>query len=215
MDEFRKVRFLYPPLVLAGAIALAFYFDPYESIQGRYFSSPGRDPTFVWTILIGGGTGILAAGYVLGTASVVLLRLWPKGYYDAAVLPQDRPTLWTRVGRHGSPESAQDLSAVAAFDHGVLPAGLREWINRRWQAFNLSVHTTLALLLAFWIVQAAKLNPTSTWYWINSTLVLIFACHSYSAWMDTARMNSFLVNVSNLPCVFRCAKCVSEEERQG
>ena len=142
MDEFRRIRFLYPPIILFAALTWALK-------PGQILAVLARKDLNWPEVFVGGGAVVVVSGYVIGTVSILFLHIVTRGKTDVPMSKDNVETLW-REWRRKEEEALgakDEMCVVASFDHAVLPERLASWLDRRWNAYNTSAHTVTALIL--------------------------------------------------------------------
>ncbi|HMK18051.1 MAG TPA: hypothetical protein VK492_07630 [Chitinophagaceae bacterium] len=204
MDKDRQIRFLYPPLIFLGSLALGFYLDKSVTIKSIVTAFPDIDKSLnVVLAILGAGSLILLLGYLLGTITVFLLKLAFKikgKSYNYEELLSDR--YYAAIGNiilneKDKPLKREDtLYAVCTFDHGFISPGVHQWIVRRWNAFFISLSSTVAIFSSF-LVGLFFVNLKFHWLWLTASFVfiLILGWLASTSWYETMRMIEFQTRV--------------------
>jgi uncharacterized membrane protein len=192
MDQQRQIRFLIPPFLLFSSL-----------LWGLQLSSPERAAAFlssssataVLGLLAAGAAALVPTGYVIGTMAISILRatfcLLGRSSYEA-VLPEGAlKRIWPKLKSSREVRKSDTLYAVATFDHEIIPPPIHEWIVRRWNSFNVSVHSCVALLLAHAVAPFLAVAQTGAWWGTTAFFIMLFGLNAVSAWKDTMRMIEF------------------------
>lgn len=154
-------------------------------------------------IISGGGIAVFAVGYVIGTLSYAALRIFfsmrgrsgrRSRFHEVALSDDALQAVWKRLGAPGIPDRAMELSAGAAFDHGILREeypGVHRWLFRRWNAVSIAVMSFCGLIRSLpfgWLIGS---RITATWPLSVVLFLFILSYVGYSAWWDTMRMLEF------------------------
>ena len=194
MNPERQIRFLYPPLFMLASIAWGLYLDPKKCLAGLLPTSTEK----VIGLIAAGGVGILALGFLIGTASVAGLRVlffvfgWGR-HYEAA-FTKSLGTVYSTVFRMpGSFRKADALYVAATFDHVELDEDMHDWLLRRWNAFNIAIHSVVGLILALVIGSRLGIEVTPEWKCTSAVVAVLFLFTGLVAWWETMRMIEFQV----------------------
>lgn len=80
------------------------------------------------------------------------------------------------------------------FVHETQKGGCRDWLRRRWDAFNLSWRCAVAIIsgvLLVWVLKGHLCSPSRT---VAALFLAIgFAIHAYIAWQQTQTMIGMLI----------------------
>ena len=189
--------------------------DPYWRDLIKHVLQLPKDNSVVTLIaaVVGGTFAVFAAGFVIGTMTIVLLRLafvfsWflcgrrTHTQYEVALSKEDLRTLWVRLNCERVPHvqelATQELYLGVTFDYTVVAEnrkGVHDWMERRWTAFNLNSMSTTALVLS--VITIRILGIQFSLWWLVLVLITIFclimaACW---AWRDTMGMLHFQANM--------------------
>jgi hypothetical protein len=204
MNKERQIQLLYPPLFFLAALAFAGYLDTSTGIA-TYLKDPKAAGTAGFAIekILGiaaaGGILIIVAGFLIGTVSILLLRLGflicGLRHYETA-LPEDFveriwPMLDTQQKFDKSLHKGRVLYATATFDHEVIPEKMHDWLFRRWSSFNICVRSCVALALSWVVVWQASISPGENWKIYVSVTMVLFGMHATLAWVETMKMLKF------------------------
>lgn len=225
MDAERQVRFLYPPFFLLASLAYGLFLDPARSLDDFLPTNVSNWKEDIVPVLIGASVFVLVTGFFIGTISMLVRRLvsnfillllrvlrwmkvplpwkWAEAMIkyrwirDEAVLTDAALSgIEKHLRRSVAPSDA--LYAAATFDHGHLNKGIHDWITRRWNAFNISVNSMVALFLSLVIGQyLAMINLDARWLSLSAVVGLVLLFGAIVSWNDTMKMIEFL---SGLPC---------------
>jgi hypothetical protein len=183
MDEIRKIRILFPPVILILSLAVGDYFDPAKALR----------ITTSWDILAGGAVLILASGYLIGSLTHLLFVLLGcmNGFRETNVNENSLKKILNLLGADKIESSFDQLYPVAAFDHAYIHKEVHSWIQRRWHACFTSTNCLVALIIA--IIIGAIHHIRMSWGWGIFTLIFIIALivHAKRAWDDVKNMVQF------------------------
>jgi hypothetical protein len=204
MDKDRQIRFLYPPLIFLGSIALGFYLDDSTSVQSIIEDFPQLDKSLTIVLaILGAGSLILLLGYLLGSVTVSILKLAfrLKGkHFNYEELLSDKFYKAIEdiiLKEEGKPVDKMDrLYAVSTFDHGFISSGVHQWIVRRWNAFFISSSSAVAIFFSF-IIGRFCLNIDFNWVWLLVSLIFfsMLAWLASTSWYEVMRMIEFQTRV--------------------
>lgn len=208
MDEDRRIRFLVAPFLFFASLATGMLLDAEwrPVLWNAIREIPKESIAAMITILVSGGIGIFAAGFVIGTFTYVLLRVsflavsWCTGgsrQHEIALsddtLNALRRELKSTLANGPGRNRIDELYIGVTFDHGVLRMlndGLHNWMVRRWNAF--SINATSATGLALSLLFGGSLGISSCWWYAAIVMIAITFCiTAIWAWHDTMMMLSF------------------------
>jgi hypothetical protein len=193
VDDVRQIRFIYPPLLLATALAIALWIDPADNLHDIPERLYGQDPLGgVVSIALGSGV-LLALGYVIGTIPIFVLRTYARiagvPSYEAVLSPQYQAAARSKTGMTQEPHCPEALPYIAAaLCHGELEGHLHSWIERRWNAMNLATHSATGLTVAWLIVHCGHIAAGSLWNAVVPVLVVTFVAMARYTWLDVRGM---------------------------
>lgn len=199
MNPERQIRFLYPPLFLLASLAWGLYLDPNKCLNDLL--PPELSPSSPETLLgliAAGGVGVLAFGFLIGTVSVASLRIlffvfaWGR-HYEAAFTKPLYTVYSTVFAMPGTPQKADALYIAATFDHVELPEDMHDWLLRRWNAFNIAIHSVVGLGLALLIGWRLGITLSTEWKWTSAAVAGLFLFTGAVAWWETNNMFAFQV----------------------
>jgi len=191
MDQDRQIRFAIPPFFLLASLLWGAYL-------GGVNVSPVLKPDTakeILGLLAAAAVAVVPLGFLISSASILLLRLLAcllgKPTYEAVLTEDAYGKVWTRIHAPSPKDGRKILYAAATFDHELLAPGIHTWLMRRWNAFNLAAHSSVALLLAH--VMAPYFHVPQTWRWWRWTalLVVLLICAAAIAWRETMSMIEF------------------------
>lgn len=200
MDEQRQIRFLYPPFVMLASLLWGIHLDPNTSLVSLL---QNRIPSVSeWSgiigIVLGGGTVVIAFGFVISTVSISVLRFiflvrslctcrrWT--HFEATVSSDCLALLWSKLGLPQPVDESKMLSVIVTFDHEKLPQRMHEWLRRRWSAFLISSHSVVALGFALFFGRHLNVAFTIEWIITSCILMLLFLWAAIAAWIGNMRM---------------------------
>jgi hypothetical protein len=221
MDEVRRIRFLIPPMLFMASLLWGIYSD--SSTRHHLlleFENSGKTSPEVLTKLIeivaAGGIAVIAGGYLLGTVTYFILRglRWLKACccggsrnHEAALSRHSFVRVWKKVHSE-KPHWDQELSAVAAFDFGVIKEkyeGVHLWLMRRWTGFNVAANSVTALVASVPFGRCI-VSVRFTWLWMIPLVLLILMLFIVAVWSfrDGRKMLRFMANADiDLPEIKR------------
>lgn len=192
MDQNRQIRFLIPPFFFYGLLMVGIYFnDDFTSI---FF-----DQDIILRLIAAATLLTVPLGYLISSISIIFLRkLSIFNHWDNYEAPYSKKT-FRRILEKLNLESDFDLegepqyklSVIATFDHGLLSSGINNWIMRRWNSFNISTHSLVAVLLAFFFGPVFDITRNCEWGIATIILSIIFFCNAKKAWKETKEMIEF------------------------
>lgn len=199
MDPLRQVRWLIPPFFLLASLVLGAHLGcvlDYSFFQSEVFT---KNTTAIIAALIAILTAtVLPLGFLISSISIQVLRLIffisnglkPRNY-EAVLSDETWERIWRKLGPVPPRTEKLSLYAAATFDHELLPPGIHEWLFRRWTTFNVSFHSSSALLLAYIIGRVIGIPRTISWEIITSSVVLLLLVNAIVAWRQTMAMIEF------------------------
>ena len=152
MDKERQIRFLYPPLILLGSLALGLVIDSSNELNNSISILIQNDNIVsIIVALLGASSLVLVLGFLLGTITVFILRLlfYKNDWNYEVKLPRNS---YEKIGeiilkdQNYSIKKEDYLFLGIVFDHGFLPKNIHQWIVRRWNAFFISSSSAVALI---------------------------------------------------------------------
>ncbi len=196
MDEARKIRFLYPPVFFTLAVGLAGKLDPDWSLRHWLQRQAGDDSIRNLGLLAAAGLTLVSVGFAIGTGSVSTLRLIAvltrSRSYDSTLCQNRKTDVWSHLCGKGEPSETDLPYLAAAIGHELVSDGMKQWLERRWNAFNLSLHSGIALLLAIPAIAFCGFRPGCWWFILVPFGSLMFIGMAAFAWVDTYHMNNML-----------------------
>lgn len=210
MDEARTIRFYVAPVLFLMSLAWGAWFDPTKQPMIVSHLEIDKLPSLIG-LAAGGGFVVFAFGYVIGTFTYALLRIWSclrsrfiggSRYHEAGLSPRELTEIWKTTAHRGTVDPQQELSAVVVFDFEVLKKsheGVHLWLVRRWNAFSIGATSVVGLLLSF-IIGNQALSISFGWRWYVPVGLFIVVCFFVArwAWYDGRRMLKFMTEISNV-----------------
>lgn len=201
MDKERQIRFLYPPLIFLGSIALGTWLD-YPNVFGERISNflSNANITSVIVAVLGAGSIVLVLGFVIGTVTILLLRVlfFRNGFSYEFILSKGT---YEKIGKiilankDDSIRKEDRIYAGVVFDHGHIDQNVHGWIARRWNAFLIAAFSAFGLLASLLIGSILGVSLTTPWLIITIILTLCFIIQSRLSYIETMRMITFLTRV--------------------
>jgi len=209
MDEERRIRFLVSPALFVASLLIGALSDP----TARKFIVDILEASDLSKSLIelaaGGGVVVFAGGYVFGTITVFIARVffwcrhwlrpchWSR-FHEVALSKESFLQVWKRLDAPGEPDRSQELFAGAVFDFDVLRKDhehVHRWLLRRWNGFNIAANSICALIFSLLVGPWIGVPWNLTW----CLSVLIFAgvlgVVMFLAWYDTMQMLRFMASL--------------------
>jgi hypothetical protein len=198
MDQDRQIRFVIPPFFLLASLLWGAHLGGCDLLS-KFKPDNAKDQLGVLAATLGvlAATAVLIvpAGYLISIISETALRIlakirrWPT--YEAHLKDDTLGRIWDQL--HIKDDFAKDkkkaLYATATFDHELLDKGVHTWLMRRWNSFNVAVHSIVALLLAHVFALPIQFRHIAWWWWTwTIVLVLILLCLARSSWRETMAM---------------------------
>jgi hypothetical protein len=191
MDQDRQIRFAIPPFFLFASL-----------LWGAYLAHRDLSPIFkpeaakeVLGVLAAAAVAIIPVGFLISTLSVMLLRLLAlvarTPTYEAVLEDSALEHIWSQLKSTQAKDKKLTLYAAATFDHELLQAGIRTWLLRRWNSFNVATHSIVALLLAHVLAPIFAIPQVCTWWVSTVALVAVLFVNALCAWRETMRMIEF------------------------
>jgi len=191
MDQNRQIRFLIPPFFLFASLLLGAHLDP--EINLIPFFTPTSTKS-VLGVIAAGAVMVIPIGFFIGTLSVTILRIGFAIFskeYEAVLSPETVKRIWNNLNVNIDYNEKFFLYAVATFDHELLPSQTHEWIVRRWNSFNIAVHSCTALILAHLVGRFVGINQDIVWLVVTVILIIVFAVNAAVSWRHTMEMIEF------------------------
>ena len=200
MDKDRQIRFLYPPLIFLSSIAFAIWLGEPSHLTDqidKFFK--GSNNTSIAVALIGASSIILVIGFLLGTITVLSLRVLFSGNrfnYEFKLSDSTYNKIGNLILKEGTISKEERMYAGIVFDHSYIPENVHRWIIRRWNAFFIASSSTIALILSL-IIGLFVIGISFSWSWLLTVIGLgiLFIVQGYSSWIETMRMIEFLTRV--------------------
>lgn len=192
MDTDRQIRLLIPPFLLALSLVVGAYLDPKIHLATLLRPESTKE---LFGLLAAAAVCVLPLGFLISVVSVLVLRLsfaWTSsGTYEVALPKEELDTIWLQLGVTRKREKKDTLYAVATYDHEYLSPGIHTWLMRRWNAFNASVHSVMALVLAHIVGATLGLSQPLPWFAFTVVFGVALAVYASMAWRQTMAMLVF------------------------
>jgi hypothetical protein len=190
MDQDRAIRFAVPPFFLFASLLWGAH------LAGCHLSWLFQ-PDIAKELL-----GLLAAaavavpvGFLIGTLTLVVLRAMAlvagTPTYEAKLSDQTFDNIWKQLKTSQGKDKKWTLYAAATFDHELLPEGIHKWLLRRWNAFNVSAHAIVALLLAHALAPIFPIQQSCQWWGSTLAVAALLLVNALFARRETMRMVEF------------------------
>lgn len=147
---------------------------------------------------------MLVAGYLVGTASYLFLRLsflitgWfctrSNQSHEVCLDNESERLIWSVVMPHRIFRRHDITFAGVILDFEKMNAGTHNWIVRRWNAFNVSINISFGLALVLLLCSDCFLGlKVHSWAWfsIGAAAIGAFLINAIISWKDTMRMLKF------------------------
>jgi len=210
MDQIRKIRFLIPPFFfIASMLFVIYYSSPAREFLStlKNFIDEKDSYKFLIAIFSAGAISILPIGFLIGSFSYAILRaifflFRSRGCKYEVCLNRDYlKRIWIKIGLRKPyysfvEEQLDDLIyyATITFDHHILfkkRKGIHDWLVRRWNAFNISVHCISALILSYVLSWLLEAKMPSVWYTITLSIIIVLVINAVCTWRETMKMMDF------------------------
>jgi hypothetical protein len=203
MDRDRQIRFLYPPLIFISSIALGVWFDYPNSLSTTISCMlTNANTTNVLATLLGLGSLVLVLGYLIGTVTILLLRLIffrNEFNYEFKLSKQTYDKIGKRIfkNKKNTVEKEERMYAAVVFDHSYINDRIHSWIVRRWNAFMIASFSVFGLIASLFLGTPLGLSVTWGWFFTVDIFILCFVLQAWLSYRDTMRMITFLVKVKD------------------
>lgn len=202
MDKDRQIRFLYPPLIFLASLALGMYFDSsgeLRKIISEFIKTEINANIAI--AIIGLSSIVLLLGFLLGTLTVLFLRLgffWNRFNYEFKLKQLSYNQIGKLILKEPNTDSISKKDRMYAgivFDHSYISEKMHSWVVRRWNSFFIASSSTVALFASLIIGHLLKIGYTSNWVWSIIASIFVFVLQAFSSWTETMRMIEFLIRV--------------------
>lgn len=191
MDQDRQIRFAIPPFFMLASL-----------LWGGYLGGLDLSPIFrpgtakeVLGLLAAAAVAVVPMGFLISTLSVTFLRLLAylsgNPTYEAVLSDATLKRIWMQLQSTQSSEKELTLYAAATFDHELLATGIHTWLLRRWNSFNVSAHSVVALLMAHAVAPILQIPQTFIWAISSFLIVGVLVFTAINAWWETMAMIEF------------------------
>ena len=191
MDQDRQIRLAIPPFFLLASLLWGAYL-------GGLDLSPILKPDTAKEalgLLAAAAVAILPVGFLISTISVTLLRvlaaIFRKSTYEAVLDDSTLVRVWSKLRSNQGKDAKLTLYAAATFDHELLAPGIHKWLLRRWNSFNVAVHSIVALALAHAVAPVFSVPQGCAWWATTVVSIALLGWTAFNAWRDTMRMIEF------------------------
>ena len=191
MDQDRQIRFLIPPMIFILSLLLGYY----QTVNNFSQLPKNNSIENILGLLAAGAVIVIALGFIIGTLSIIILRcffhVFKKSTYEIVISDDTLNRIWKQLKTTLKIDKTMILYAGVTFDHELLSDGIHNWLARRWNAFNISINSCVALLLAHIVAFIINVNQSYTWGFTSIILGICFLLNAISAWKDTMLMIDF------------------------
>jgi hypothetical protein len=112
--------------------------------------------------------------------------------YEARLSDSTFERICKRLDTDQAKDKKLTLYVAATFDHELLAPGVHTWLLRRWNSFNVSAHSIVALLLAHIVFAPIFSIPqVRNWWESTAALVAVLFINAFCAWRETMNMIEF------------------------
>ena len=160
--------------------------------------------TNVVATLLGLGSLVLVLGYLIGTVTILLLRLLfitNRFNYEFKLSKQTYDEIGKLVFKNKSDivEKKERMYAAVVFDHSYIDDRIHGWIVRRWNAFMIASFSVIGLLGSLVFGPPFGFSVTCGWFLWVGFFILCFVLQGWLSYRETMRMVAFLTKVKNDP----------------
>jgi len=201
MDKDRQIRFLYPPLIFLGSIAFGIWLDHSDVIRNLIEKFlKGDNNTKLTVALLGAGSIVLVTGFLLGTITVLILRvLFPNNRFSyefkLAEKSYDKIGKLILKSKDDKIKKEDRMYAGVVFDHSYISENIHLWIVRRWNAFFIASSSIVGLILSLLVGHLLGVAFTCGWVLTVIGSIILFTIQGWSSWIETMRMIVFMTRV--------------------
>ena len=191
MDQDRQIRFVIPPFFLFASLLWGAYLGGVD-LSPLFKPETGKE---VLGLLAAVAVAIVPIGFLIGTLSVLLLRMLVtisrNATYEAVLGDPTLERIWTQLQSTQNRNKKLTLYAAATFDHEFMAPGIHTWLMRRWNSFNVASHSVVALVLAHAMAPIFSIPQVCAW-WISTFVLLgLLVFTALNAWRETMAMIDF------------------------
>lgn len=192
MDQDRQIRLLIPPFFLLLALLWGAYLDPSVKLAPLLLPASAQS---LLGVLAAATVCVLPLGFLLSAISILLLRilfsLSRNPGYEARITAEALRRIWPQLHTNSPFDTNHTLYAVATYDHELLSNGIHSWLMRRWNLFNVSIHSAVSVVLAHGVGALLGLSQNRRWTAFTSLIVVILLANAIVAWRQTMAMIEF------------------------
>lgn len=202
MDKERQIRFLYPSFTFLLSLVLGASLD----VNGRFVKNlsdftEDDNLTTIIVALFGLGSLVFVLGYLIGTISLILLRIvffFNRFSYEFVLSDKTYKEIGKLIlkGHDKTLRKKEKMYAAVVFDHSYINERVHSWIIRRWNAFLIASFSVVSLAAS--LIFGKSLGIAYRWGW--TITVIIFMCclilQAILSYVDTMRMITFLTRVN-------------------
>ncbi|MEK6783328.1 MAG: hypothetical protein AABY93_16625 [Bacteroidota bacterium] len=201
MDKDRQIRFLYSPLIFLLSLSLGLgldYPDPFWDKISILFTSDNK--TSIVVALFGLGSLVIVLGYLIGTITILLLRLvfFFNGFsYEFNLSEKTYEKIGKLILRKKSDtiQKHDKMYAAVVFDHSYIHEKIHSWIARRWNAFLIASFSVVALVASLFCGHSLGIGFTRGWVLTIIIFCICFILQGTLSWIETMKMVTFLTRV--------------------
>lgn len=203
MDKDRQIRFLYPPLIFLSSMAFGIWVSLPSSLGAEvssFFSKENN--TSIFAVLLGVGSVILVLGYLIGTITILLLRLLfvrNDFNYEFKLSKDTYDKIGKRILENENLpiQEKERMYAGVVFDHSKIDENIHRWIVRRWNAFHIASFSVVGLVASLICGCLLGIPFSFKWALVVLFFVFCFILQGRLSWIETMGMIDFLTKVKD------------------
>jgi len=195
MDHLRQIRFVIGPffflssLLSAGILACSIRLDVLRELSGGGAA----------VLIAVAGASVLPLGFVIGGITIFVAQAWftfrGHGALEFSVADNARILIWTTLSAGDPPpERSDDMYGGTVYELEKFHPEVRQWIDRRWNAFHASANSCVGLVAAP-ILSRFLFNLTAVdwivYIGVTAVLVVLLFIMARRAWRQTMKMIEF------------------------
>lgn len=183
MNEPRSFRFAIAPFVYGLWMALSFVFNKsatFDSVSAEFAKRQPGEVTAVAALAV---VSALPLGFLISTVTVTMLRILSfvsNRHYEAACV-----TIDAVPGESKGDRRQRLVFQTATLTFRDLPAGLRDWVVRRWDAFKAWANSATGVLLAWATIGLFRDDMGPAWHAATALAAILLGTNSWFAWRQT------------------------------
>lgn len=199
MDQTRQIRFLIPPFFLIASLLWGAWLSNDESGLLKAINTADSAEGF-FQLLATGAVVTVPLGYLIGTASISLLRLsnviihkllGSECFHDVVTSQKTLGLIQNTYHLDADQTEKYFYYAVADFDRNECSKEIYDWMIRQWNAFMVEFNTAVALALSYGVGFLFFNNKQLIWHLMNLLLIVIFCGNAICTWKKVMTMRDF------------------------